>query len=136
MEITMLFVFWTKSIINLSTISRCTLNVTYFNRMHKCDRKVVAKKQIKNVWQLTKKSIKFRDEYVVLNLLAFFFFTFREYENARTYMYVYNRLLFFIILTALWKIIREMMIKTPAPYMIMRYIEHYVRKESIFQDVS
>ena len=79
----------------------------------------------------------FRDEYVVLNLLGFFCFTFREYENARTYMYyIGNRLLFFIILTALWKIIREMMIKTPAPYMIMRYIEHYVRKESIFQDVS
>ena len=81
--------------------------------------------------------MKFRDEYVVLNLLTFFFFTFREYENARTNMHVYNRLLVFIILTALWKIIREMlMIKTPAPYMIMRYIEHYVRKESIFQDVS
>ena len=105
--------------------------------MHKCDRKVVAKKQIKNVWQLTKKIYEIQGRICCFELVGiFFFFTFREYENARTYMYISNRLLFFIILTALWKIIREMMIKTPAPYMIMRYIEHYVRKESIFQDVS
>ena len=131
MEITMLFVFLTKSIINLSTISRCTLNVTYFNRMHKCDRKVVAKKQIKNVWQLTKKIYEIQGRICCFELVGIFFSLFES-----TKMLVYNRLLFFIILTALWKIIREMMIKTPAPYMIMRYIEHYVRKESIFQDVS
>ena len=132
MDITMLFVFWTKSIINLSTISRCTLNVTYFNRMHKCDRKVVAKKQIKNVWQLTKKNLWNSGTNILFWTCWHFFFSL--FENTK--MLVYNRLLFFIILTALWKIIREMMIKTPAPYMIMRYIEHYVRKESIFQDVS